>query len=167
MRPIRIEVPRTGQAFSFTKVLNASKEPLTASFSVIRLKVYRGVQMVVQVCAFVLGLIMLWWLSRRQGRSSLWETVAVVLILWSVARLFTMYRQLHILLIAAVPLLLLALVIWAMRKYQHRRKAGQASSLSSPPPMTPPGPAAAPPPRRRCPAPVPGPRRLVASGAGR
>ena len=67
VRPIRIEVPRTGQAFSFTKVLNASKEPLTASFSMMRLKVYRGVQMVVQVCAFVLGLIMLWWLSLRAG----------------------------------------------------------------------------------------------------
>ena len=42
VRPIRIEVPRTGQSFTFTKVLNASKEPLTASFSTTRLKVYRG-----------------------------------------------------------------------------------------------------------------------------
>ena len=60
VRPIRIEVPRTGQAFTFTKVLNAGQEPLTASFSIMRLKVYRGVQMVMQVCAFVLGLLMLW-----------------------------------------------------------------------------------------------------------
>ena len=67
VRPIRIEVPRTGQSFSFTKVLNAGQEPLTASFSMMRLKVYRGVQMVMQVCAFVLGLLMLWWLSLRRG----------------------------------------------------------------------------------------------------
>ena len=89
VRPIRIEVPRTGQAFSFTKVLNAGQEPLTASFSMMRLKVYRAEQMVVQVCAFVLGLIMLWWLSLRPDRSSLWVTVAVVFILWSVQRLLT------------------------------------------------------------------------------
>jgi len=59
--PIRIEVPRTGQSFTFTKVLNAGQEPLTASFSTKRLKVYRGEQMALQVCAFVLGLLMLWW----------------------------------------------------------------------------------------------------------
>ena len=57
VRPIRIEVPRTGQSFNFTKVLNTSQEPLTASFSMMRLKVYRGVQMVIQASAFVLGLL--------------------------------------------------------------------------------------------------------------
>ena len=139
VRPIRIEVPRTGQQFSFTKVLNASKDPLTASFSVMRLRVYRGLQMVVQVCAFVLGLIMLWWLSLRTQRSSLWETVAVVLILWSVARLLTMYRQLHTGLIATVPVLLLVLVLWAVRKYRQR-KAGRPPRPSSSPPSYPPGP---------------------------
>ena len=138
VRPIRIEVPRTGQSFTFTKVLNAGQEPLTASFSVMRLKVYRAVQMVVQVCAFVLGLIMLWWLSMRRERSSLWETIAVVLILWSVSRLLTMYRQLHVGLIVAMPLLLLLLVIWALRKYRQRRKVGQPSRLSQPPPPIPP-----------------------------
>jgi len=137
VRPIRIDVPRTGQQFSFTKVLNAGKDPLTASFSVMQRKVYRGEQMVVQVCAFVLGLIMLWWLSRRPDRSSLWATIALVLVLWSVARLLTMYRQLHVGLIAAVPLLLLVLVIWAVRKYQQR-KVGQASRLSQPPSVHPP-----------------------------
>ena len=70
MRPIRIEVPRTGQAFSFTKVLNAGQEPLTASFSMMRLKVYRGEQMVMQVCGFVLGLIMLWLLSLRASAAA-------------------------------------------------------------------------------------------------
>jgi type II secretory pathway pseudopilin PulG len=139
VRPIRIEVPRTGQQFSFTKVLNAGQEPLTATFSVMRLRVYRGEQMVVQVCAFVLGLIMLWWLSLRQGRSSFWATIALVLVLWSVARLLTMYRQLHLGLIAAVPVLLLVLLIWAVRKYQQR-KVGQASRLSPPPLVNPPGP---------------------------
>ena len=84
VRPIRIEVPRTGQAFTFTKVLNAGQEPLTASFSMMRLKVYRGGadgraglrlrarpdHALVAVAA--------------PERSSLWMTIALVLILWSV-----------------------------------------------------------------------------------
>jgi len=138
VRPIRIEVPRTGQCFSFTKVLNTSQEPLTASFSMMRLKVYRGVQMMIQASAFVLGLFMLWLLSLRRERSSLWMTIAFVLIIWSVARLLTMWRVLHVGLIAAVPILLFALVAWAVWKFQHRRKVGQASRLSSPPPIAPP-----------------------------
>jgi type II secretory pathway pseudopilin PulG len=146
VRPIRIEVPRTGQSFTFTKVLNAGQEPLTASFSTKRLKVYRGEQMVVQVCGFVLGLLMLWLLSLRAKRSSLWMTIALVLVLWSIARLLIMWRVLHAGLIAAVPLLLLLLVAWAVWKYQHRRKVRQASRLSPPPPIVPPasgGPATA------------------------
>jgi type II secretory pathway pseudopilin PulG len=137
VRPIRIEVPRTGQSFTFTKVLNAGQEPLTASFSTTRLKVYRAEQMVLQVCGFVLGLLMLWLLSLRVERSSLWVTVALVLIFWSVQRLLTMWRVLHVGMIAAVPLLLFALVAWAVWKYQQRRKAGQASRPSPPPPIAP------------------------------
>jgi type II secretory pathway pseudopilin PulG len=139
VRPIRIEVPRTGQAFTFTKVLNAGEEPLTASFSTTRLRVYRGEQMALQVCGFVLGLFMLWLLSLRTERSSLWMTIALVLILWSVQRLLTMWRVLHVGLIAAVPILLFLLVSWAIWKFQHRRKAGQASRVSPPPPIVPPG----------------------------
>jgi len=67
VRPIRIDVPRTGQAFSFTKVLNAGQEPLTVSVAMMRLKVYRALLMVVQVCAFVFGLLLMWWLASRAG----------------------------------------------------------------------------------------------------
>jgi hypothetical protein len=146
VRPIRIEVPRTGQSFTFTKVLNAGQEPLTTSFSTKRLKIYRAEQMVLQVCGFVLGLVMLWLLSLRSERSSLWMTIALVLVLWSVQRLLTMWRVLHVGLIAAVPILLCALIAWAVWKFKHRRKVGQASRLSPPPPIHPPassGPAAA------------------------
>ena len=57
---------------------------------------------------------MLWWLSLRPERSSLWMTIALVLVLWSVPRLLTMWRVLHLGLIAAVPMLLLVLVAWAV-----------------------------------------------------
>ena len=133
VRPIRIEVPRTGQSFTFTKVLNAGQEPLTAAFSTKRLKVYRAEQMVLQASGFVLGLVMLWVLSLRRQRSAFWMTVALVLILWSVQRLMTMWRVLHVGLIAAVPILLFLVVAWAVWKFQHRRKAAETSAPYPPP----------------------------------
>ena len=127
VRPIRIDVPRTGQAFSFTKVLNTGQEPLTISFAMMPLKVYRAVQMVLQACGFLFGLILLWALAIRRDRSSFWMTVATALILWSVARLLTMWRLLHVGLIAAVPLLLLLLIAWGIARLWRRRRVGPES----------------------------------------
>ena len=104
-------------------------------------------QMVLQVCAFVLGLLMLWWLSLRRERSSLWMTVA--------ARADPLVGRQPAHHVAPAPrrphrrragCCCFALVAWAVWKFQHRRKAGQASDLSPPPPIVPPagsGPAAA------------------------
>ena len=147
IRPIRIEVPRSGQSFTFTKVLNAGKEPLTASFSTKPLKAYRSEQMVLQVCGFLLGLLMLWWQLVRRERSSLWMTFAIVLMLWSVSRLLTMWRVLHVGLIAALPLLVFLLFAWVVAKYTRRRRATLEPPPSPSPPPIPPvagsGPAAA------------------------
>ncbi len=143
LRSIRIDVPRTGRAFSFTKVLNAGQQPLTVSVSMMRLEVYRGVQMAVQVCGFVLGLGLLWWLAGRRERSSLRMAVAAALILWSVASLLTMWRLLHIGLIVAVPAVLLAALAWVTWKFRQRRQARRTSGKGlpppEPPPQTPPG----------------------------
>ncbi len=130
VRPIRIDVPRTGQAFSFTKVLNAGQEPLTVNVSMVRLKVYRGFQMFVQVCAFLLGLGILGWLALQAERRSLWMAFAVALIIWSIARLLIMWRLLHLGLIAAVPALVLALVAWAAYRFWQRRNAARAASAA-------------------------------------
>lgn len=146
VRPIRIDVPRTGQAFSFTKVLNAGHEPLTVSVSLMRLKVYRTLQMVVQVAGFLFGLLLLWWLSLRAQHSSFWMSVAVMLVIWSVASLLTMWRLLHVGLIAAVPALLLAVVTWAIWRFWQWRKARSLAEPFEAPPGIPPrdGPSTAP-----------------------
>ena len=125
VRPIRIDVPRTGQSFSFTKVLNAGQEPLAISVAMMRLKAYRGLMMVVQVCGFVLGVLMLWWLASRSERSSLWMTIAATLIIWSVASLLTMWRLLHIGLILALPTIVFAVAGWGIWRFWQWRKARQ------------------------------------------
>jgi hypothetical protein len=58
---------------------------------------------------------------------------AAALVLWSVASLFIMWRALHLAFIAAVPLLLLALLAWALSKYWRRLRAARPA-LPSPEP---------------------------------
>jgi len=99
-------------------------------------------------------------------RSSLWETIAVVLILWSVARLFTMYTPTPCRAHRRLPLLLLALMIWAVRN-TSTAKQDTRPKLSSLPLPNAPGPKRSRLPRCRCPGPVPDARRLDGSGAGR
>ena len=138
IRPIRIEVPRAGDAFSFTKVLNADNKPLTIHVSMMRLKVYRTAQMILQVCAFVVGLAMLGWLAMQPVRRSFWMALALGLVLWSVARLLMMWRVLHFGLIVAVPLLVLVILVWIARGFWQRRRTRLAASQSVAQPQVPP-----------------------------
>jgi hypothetical protein len=135
IRPIRIDVPRAGQAFNFTKVLNVGREPPTVSVSVMRMKVFRAWQSAVHASAFLLGLVLLWRLARRPERSSFWMAVAVVLVVASLASHLIAWRLLHLGLIAAVPALPLALIAWAVWRWRQRRKAAR-------PPAPPPAPPA-------------------------
>ncbi|HWQ90245.1 MAG TPA: hypothetical protein VN673_01145, partial [Clostridia bacterium] len=130
VRPIRIEIPRAGQVFSFTKVLNATSEPLGVSVSMMRLKVYRTLQMILQVCAFGFGLLLLWALILLRSRRTFWMTVAVGLVLWSVTSLLTMWRVLHVGFIVLVPAIPLALIVW----FGWRRWKGRKVAQVEPPP---------------------------------
>ena len=137
VRPIRIEIPRAGQAFSFTKVLNSGREPLKVSVSMMRLRVYRTMQMILQVCGFGIGLVLLAALWLTDSRKSLWMAVAAALVIWSVTSLLAMWRLLHVGLIVAVPAILLALVCWVTWKIWQRRLAARAASNTTQPPAIP------------------------------
>ena len=140
IRPIRIDVPRAGLAFSFTKVLNAGQEPLAVSISMMRMKVFRAWQSTAHVTAFLVGLVMLWRLAGRRERSSFWMTVAVALIVASVASHLVAWRLLHLGFIAAVPLVVFILIGWAIWRWWQWRKAKQAARQSETPPAIPPTP---------------------------
>ncbi len=137
VRPIRIEIPRAGQAFTFTKVLNSGSEPLRVSASMMRLKVYRTMHMILQVCAFGLGLVLFSVLWIRASRNSFWMAVAAALVLASVASLLTMWRALHFGFIITVPAILLALVSWIGWKIWQRRRAARAAKAPPQPPFVP------------------------------
>src|ERR1044072_1968441 len=68
-RAIRIENPRTRNAFTFTKVLNVRDERLRVSANIMSLATFQQRQMFGQVAAFVVGLgVWLWqWRGRRNS----------------------------------------------------------------------------------------------------
>jgi type II secretory pathway pseudopilin PulG len=138
LRSIHIDIPRQGRPFTFTKVLNTGGEPLTIKMSVMNARVFATMRSSLQVAVFLLGLLMVWW-QCRHNRGSLKITLGAALAIGSVAALLTSGRVLHIALIAAVPLLVLAALILVIRKISPRKMAAPAiQSTSTPPPTAPP-----------------------------
>ncbi|MSU58863.1 MAG: hypothetical protein EXS35_11980 [Pedosphaera sp.] len=136
-RAIRIEIPRTGNAFTFTKVLNVRDEPLSVSANLMSLASFQKRQMAGQVAAFVVGLgVWLWqWRGRR---NSFILTLALVMMLGSVSSLLIAWRALHDALIVGIPVVLVAVVSWLIWKFWPRRAPGAPPVEIAPEPNMPP-----------------------------
>lgn len=133
MRSIRVELPREGNAFLFTKVLNVRDEPLSIRADLMSLEAFRNIQMAKQVAAFGVGLAVWWW-QWRGRRNSLVLTCALVLILGSVGSLLVAWRAMHDALIIGFPIILLGSVSWLIWKGLTRRKAAAARAAAVAPP---------------------------------
>lgn len=120
LRSIRIDIPRTGNAFLFTKVLNVRDEPLSISARIMSLHTFQQRQMMAQAGAFVVGLG-LWIWQWRGRRNSLLLTIALALMFGSVSSLLIAWRALHDALIVGFPLVLLAVISWLSWKFWGRR----------------------------------------------
>jgi hypothetical protein len=133
LRSIHIDIPRLGQPFTFTKVLNTGGEPLTIKMSVMNSVIFAIIRSGLQTAAFLCGLLLVWW-QCRHNRSSLMITLGTALAIGSVGALLISGRVLHLAFIAAVPLVVLAALIWGIRKIVPRKPA---DSTPTPPPMGP------------------------------
>ena len=121
IRSIRIDIPRTGQAFVFTKVLNVRDEPLSIRARIMELKTFQKMRTIAQVAVFLVGLFLSWWQWRRAERSTFLLTVGLALMIGSVCNLLIGWRTLHWALIAAAPVVALLIVIGLLRKFWPRR----------------------------------------------
>jgi hypothetical protein len=129
LRSIRIDIPRSGRAFTFTKVLNVSDEPLSVKMSVMKLSAFQAWRSALQLLAFLGGLLVVWREWHRVPRRSLALTLGVALAGGSVASLLIATRSLHLVLLLGFPALVLVLLGWLAWKVWPR-KAGQAASPS-------------------------------------
>ncbi|HMP83958.1 MAG TPA: hypothetical protein PKA41_14765, partial [Verrucomicrobiota bacterium] len=123
LRSIRIEIPREGNAFTFTKVLNVSEEPLSVQARMMSLQTFQTLMMIGQLLAFLAGLAVAGWQWRRSQPNTFILTCAVALVLVSVASLLIAWRALHDALIIGFPVIVVAAIAWAAWKYFSRRAA--------------------------------------------
>ena len=116
MRSIRIDIPRSGQAFTFTKVLNLNKDALGIELALMPLGKFRAAQSAGQLALFVGGLLWAFLCWRSADRSSFGIALGLALALAGVTWLGISARTLHWVLIAAVPVVGGAGLLWAAWK---------------------------------------------------
>jgi hypothetical protein len=133
IRSIKIDLPLSGRAYSFTKVLNVSDEPLTVRMSVEPLKAFEARRMVLQLLAFLVGLGVLWREWRRRPRRSLALAIGLALALGAVVHLMICQRTLHVVLIWGTPVVVAWALGWLAWRYLLRR---QPSPSPEPEPAT-------------------------------
>ncbi len=130
LRSIRIELPREGNAFTFTKVLNLHDKSLSISAKLMPLETYRNVLMAKQVAAFLLGLAAWGW-QWRGRRNSFILTCALALMLGSLGSLLVAWRALHDALIVGFPAVVLAAVSWLIWRATAKRRAAKARATET------------------------------------
>ena len=112
VRPIRIEIPRDGIAFSFTKVLNGGEEPLTISAKLMSAATFVRWRAFAQAAVFLAGCLILF----RQWISGKWNSLvvlaALLLVGGSVSHFLLNYRLLDLALILIAPVLLFVAIGW-------------------------------------------------------
>ena len=118
IRPVRIDLPRVGRPFTFTKVMNVTDEPLSVKVSVMKEKWFVAWRSLLQFTALATGLLIL---LREWRRSSFRSALGVALSLGAIGSVLVAVRALHIVLIILVPAVLLIVLVWFLRKYWPRR----------------------------------------------
>lgn len=141
IRPIRVDIPRTGERFVFTKVLNIGGEALSAQAWAVKTEVRNAARAAVELVAFLLGV----WIIRRQMRRArpraLLLAAGFALCLGSIGSALIALRLLHVALILVGPALAIFIMVWVAKKLLPP----QPPKLTPPPsPPSPPPPSAGP-----------------------
>ncbi|MGD1084446.1 MAG: hypothetical protein ABSA47_06790, partial [Verrucomicrobiota bacterium] len=139
LRSIHIVIPREGNAVTFTKVLNTGGEPLGVKMSVMSARVFSAMRLGLQLAAFVLGLLVVWWQWLHRRRSLL-ITLGAALALGAAGAFLISVRALDITLIIATPILALAILVALLRRFWPRKSLAPVSApaVNLPPPNLPP-----------------------------
>ena len=120
LKSLKIEIPKSGSAVHFTRVLNLNGEPARLEFSILSAQVHAVRRSLFQLLTFGIGL---WWVrsewrsgSGRSGRLA----VALGLTLTGLGSLLLSLQWLHVAFIALPPLALLAALV---REWRNRRSS--------------------------------------------
>ncbi len=125
-RPIRIEIPRAGLAYNFTKVLNLSDDPLTLQARVRSVTAIQRSRAAGEIAAFLAGLLLLAQPLRADGRRGFRAAVGVALMLGAVAHWLIAWRLLHVALILAAPCGVMLAGFLLLRWWWRNRRSDSA-----------------------------------------
>lgn len=128
IKSLRIEVPKAGRPFAFTRVLSLAGEPPTIRFSMMSMQVFLFARTVFQVTAFMVGLLLVWFQWRAKRPRTFWLAVGLALTLVGLVSCLLAWRVLDLAFIVAVPALLLGAVFWM----GWRLRRGRRAALSTP-----------------------------------
>lgn len=107
LRSIKIELPRTGKSFDFTKVLNLEGEPLELKVDVMKTSTWGFKRMTLQLLAFIVGLTVAGREWRQADPRAMRITLGLSLAIGSTLSLLIALRALHLLLCLLAPSLAL------------------------------------------------------------
>ena len=129
INPIRIEIPREGRSYLFTKVLNVRGEPLTVRARGMDATLFSVLRGILETLAFLVGLLLVWVQWRKPVRNGFWLAAGVVFSFGAVAHLLIAWRFLHYGLILAAPLLALFIPAWIVWRIPGRKSVATAHAV--------------------------------------
>jgi len=136
VRSLKFDLPKSGKAIQFTRVLNLSGDPQTISISMMSGKVATGLHLVFQLTAFLTGLGMVLFQWRRTNPKPFWMALGAGLALAGTMHLFITWKALHLVMIIAFPAFVLAFAVWiGLRIIRNSRS--RERDTSAPPPVSP------------------------------
>jgi hypothetical protein len=142
LKSLRIEIPRTGQRYVFTKVLNVRNELLTIQALTMKRKAHERIRSGLQGVAILVGLLLMVWQWRRADRHSLVLALGLALMAGGLISCLIQYRLLGDLLAwgavfigFAIPI---AIVVWVCFKIKSLPKSEGKCPPAAEPPLTPP-----------------------------
>ncbi|NQU11382.1 hypothetical protein HQ590_11360 [bacterium] len=147
IRPLRIDIPKTGERFVFTKVLNVHGDPLSVRAWALAVKARNALRAVLQIVAFLVGAALVFWQWMAIKRRAVVMAAGWALVLASVGSVLLAYRALEVVLILAPPVVVLAAIVWLARRWKQRHPKPPTppapppvigpSELPTPPPVEP------------------------------
>ncbi|HTI70390.1 MAG TPA: hypothetical protein VMF06_10515, partial [Candidatus Limnocylindria bacterium] len=116
LRSLKIEIPKSGRHFAFTRTLNLSGQPAAIRLQVMSSKSFVILRSLFQASTFVAGILLIWLQGRRASPQAFWSAVGWSLALVGAVSLFVAWEVLHLFLIALVPLVGLIAMAWVLKR---------------------------------------------------